>query len=112
MDNGNGLTKPANIKSGVPQDSILSPILFLLFINGLHLYIEQCDSDYYADGATVHTSCKTRSDVDAKLQHDSGNKTIQWVKQNKMNRHYEKNILCVTRNETQHTAYSRIGHLY
>ena len=37
MDSGNGLTKPANIH---PE---------LLFINDLHLYIEQCDSDYYAD---------------------------------------------------------------
>ena len=64
-------------------------LLFLLFINDLHLYIEQCDSDYYADDATVHTSGKTKSDVEAKLQHDR-NKTKQWDKRNKMNRHYKK----------------------
>ena len=79
-------------------------LLFLLFINDLHLYIEQCDSDYYADDATVHTSGKTKSDVEAKLQHDR-NKTKQWGKQNKMKMHYEKTscMLLETRHSTQHS---------
>ena len=66
---------------------------------------------FYADDATVLTSGQTKSDVEAKLQH-GGNKTKQWGKQNKMNMRYEKNILYVTRNETQDSAFSRIGHFY
>ena len=43
-----------------------SYIIFDVF-NDLHLYIEQCGSDIYADDATIHTSGKTTSAVEAKL---------------------------------------------
>ena len=46
-------SKPIN--SGVPQGSVLSPTLFLLFINDL-LSLTQCPIHSYADDSTLHFS--------------------------------------------------------
>ena len=45
-----------------------------MFLNDLHLFMEHCDSDYYADDATVHTHGNIQTEIEAKLQHDGNNK--------------------------------------
>ncbi len=46
---------PKPINSGVPQGSVLSPTLFLLFINDL-LSLTNCPIHSYADDTTLHYS--------------------------------------------------------
>jgi len=46
---------PKTINSGVPQGSVLSPTLFLLFINDL-LSLTNCSINSYADDSTLHYS--------------------------------------------------------
>ena len=48
------------ISSGIPQGSVLSPTLFLLFINNL-LGLSSIPSHSYADDTTCHTSSVFRS---------------------------------------------------
>lgn len=67
------------VKHGVPQGSILGPLLFCLFINDLPLAIqnESVTCDMFADDAAVHTPDKdisninTLQDIDEWCSHNS-----------------------------------------
>ena len=43
-----------DIKRGVPQGSILGPLLFTIFVNDLPKIIGKCDMKQYADDTTIY----------------------------------------------------------
>lgn len=53
---GNTISDRLPIKNGVPQGSILGPVLFLLFINDMPLHISTSNMDIYADDTTLSSS--------------------------------------------------------
>lgn len=79
----NAVSEDAYILDGVPQGSILGPLLFIMFINDLPLYTNSVNTDMYADDTNLYVSGESKSAIERKLQ-ISLNSLSTWCKYNGM----------------------------
>ena len=97
------VSEAETILNGVPQGSILGPLLFLLFINDLPLYTGDVQTDLYADDTTLSATGKTQEDIKAKLQL-ALDRLKKWCKSNGMviNTTKTKVMLITTKQRKSH----------
>ena len=80
---GSSYSEWVEIILGVPQRSILEPILFNVFINDLLLFIKETDICNFADDTTLYACGKELDTISFKLEIET-NRAMQWLKDNEM----------------------------
>ena len=109
----NKLSTEERVLNGVPQGSILGPLMFLLFINDLPLYTDNVKTDLYADDTTLHENDKSILNIKKKLQIALKN-LQEWCKNNGMvlNTTKTKIMLITTRQKRLHITKEEIELTY
>ena len=74
---------------GVPQGSILEPLLFNIFLSDLFLIVKDISIASYADDNTLCGSCDTLEEVILSLQ-SSSKKLFQWLLDNQIKGNTQK----------------------
>ena len=79
--------QPINI--GIPQGSILGPLLFIIFVNCLPCVVQECKTVMYADDTSLMYKAKNVSDLQNQLK-SCLSKVADWFKANKLTLNVDK----------------------
>ena len=66
----NNISTPRHIKYGVPQGSVLGPILFLIYINDLPLIFKKLKTKLFADDSTLYISAPVPANINDEANND------------------------------------------
>ena len=91
--NGN-LSTARTITCGVPQGSILGPLLFLMYINDLPNCRQNASSRMFADDTNISLTAKTLIELKLEINPELSN-VNRWLKANKLSLNVAKTELMI-----------------
>ena len=94
---GNTRSKFDFVKSGVPQGSVLGPLLFLLYINDIVLSSNLCKFTLFADDTSLFYSHKSKKEG-TNILNSELDKIADWLAANKLSLNVSKSKLLIFNN--------------
>ena len=82
-DSNGNLSEWASISSGVPQGSVLGPLLFSLYVRDLSVCIQKCKYMMYADDLQIYIHCHSHDFPETiRLINDDVSAIVTWAHDN------------------------------
>ena len=66
----NTLSSPLPVSVGVPQGSILGPLLFIIYVNEMPNIVKHCKIILYADDTLLYCSSNSAKDIEQRINED------------------------------------------
>jgi hypothetical protein len=95
------------LKMGIPQGSVLGPLLFLLFSNDLPNNVDLGSCNMFADDTLIYISGKSHLDVQTKLQRCI-DQAVEWYDSNRLviNAKKSNSMVINCRRNTENSSFS------
>ena len=100
-----------DVQLGVPQGSILGPILFLIYVNDINNCTDIASFTKFADDTTLLTSGKTLQEAADKMN-TALSQVDTWFQKNKLNLNPSKTRYMIFNSKSEETDIVKIGDEY